>query len=713
MNFGRGHKSEWLTSAVAVVVFLIFISFNPSRAEEKSHVQAELLTEVKTIQPGSSFWVALRLTMDERWHIYWRNPGDTGLETLVEWQLPLGFTAGEALYPFPERISEPPLVVYGYHGEQFLLCEIRAASGLQAGSMVTLRATVSWLVCADVCVPGDQEASVELPVTDGTPAIDEKRIDLFATARSRLPLISPEWKWSAVAGEKSFTLQAEPPAWFKDEISGAMFMPYAADIIAYSGAQTWTKKGNLYQLEIARSTNADSVPAQLRGIVVSETGWRGRGTERALEINVPLGTRLTGSVGSDGLSNIGLALLFSFLGGLILNLMPCVLPVLSIKIMGFISQAHDEQTAAWKHGLVFTLGVLASFWALAGALLILKAGGSQLGWGFQLQSPLFLIFLAVFMFLFGLSMFGVFEIGTSLTTVGGATRKMSGWTASFISGVTATIVATPCTAPFMGSALGYALTQPAWVSMLVFTFLGLGMAAPFVLLSSVPALMKFVPRPGRWMESLKQFMGFLLVATVIWLLWVLGLQAGANALVLVLLNLLVVAVGGWIYGRWGHLAMPGKTRLVSTLVAAILIIGSTVYTIANIDNYSVKQQHSGADAEGVRWQPFSDEAVQQALAQGKPVFIDFTAAWCLSCQVNEQVAFSPKEVQDKFAELGISAFKADWTNRDEKIARALAGFGRNSVPLYVLYNGKPDEPPQILPEILTPGIIMEALQSIQ
>jgi len=412
------------------------------------------------------------------------------------------------------------------------------------------------------------------------------------------------------------------------------------------------------------------------------------------------------------ITSIWVALLFSFLGGIILNLMPCVLPVLSIKIMGIISQAHDEHTKPWQHGWVFTLGVLVSFWVLAGALLILKAGGSQLGWGFQLQEPAFIIFLALFMFLFGLTMFGVFEMGTSLTTVEGKTGNRGGFLGSFISGVTATIVATPCTAPFMGSALGFALTQPVWASMLVFTSLGLGMASPFILISSVPALMKYIPKPGRWMESLKQFMGFLLVATVIWLLWVLGIQVGSNALIIVLFALLISAIAAWIYGRWGNLAMPKKTRIIAIIIALIILVGANSWVFMNIDDFSISQKQVSVKGEGLDWQPFSQEEVDKLIASDKPVFIDFTAAWCLSCQLNEQVAFSSEEVQDKFQELGITAFKADWTKRDAAITKALAKFGRHSVPLYVLYDGKKNTEPVLLPEIINPDIVLDALEQI-
>lgn len=406
-----------------------------------------------------------------------------------------------------------------------------------------------------------------------------------------------------------------------------------------------------------------------------------------------------------------IALVFAFIGGIILNLMPCVLPVLSLKIMGFIQQAGEDKSKTRKHGLAFTLGVLVSFWVLAGFLIALRAGGEYLGWGFQLQSPGFVIILSILLFLFGLSMFGVFEIGTTLTSVGHGTANKSSYTGSFSSGVLATIVATPCTAPFMGSALGFALSQPAYVSLLIFTFLGLGMALPYVVLTSTPALLKFVPKPGAWMESFKQFMGFLLMATVLWLLWVLSFQAGSDGVILLLLSLIIVSIGGWIYGRWGNISKKTSTRRIAQILAVIFIIGGIVFSLQNIEAKS--ENNSGIHKQGsIEWQPYSPELLAQLRSEGKPVFVDFTAAWCLSCQVNEKIAFGSQSVQDAFKNEGVVTLKADWTNSDPVITKALAEFGRNSVPLYVLYYGKSSNKPEILPEILTPGIVLDALKKV-
>ena len=698
---------------ILIILFIIPLNIFAQWDQQESHVDARLISEVKTVQPGGSFWVATRLQMNDGWHTYWRNPGDSGLETTIKWDLPEGFSAGEIQWPYPDRISEPPLVIYGYHDTIYLLTKIDVDKNVAVNQAVFLKAKVSWLECEAVCIPGSAEIKVRLEVKNEPMQINKRFTETFANARAKLPIASEGWKLQAVIDNNSLMIQAEAPSWFTGTLENVLFIPYTTNFINNVKEQPLTKENNQFQLKIELAKMDPQIPDTVRGILFTESGWRGEGSEHAMEIIVPVTDNLIGSVSSSGLTSIWLALLFSFLGGIILNLMPCVLPVLSIKIMGFINQAHEEHSKSWQHGAVFTLGVLVSFWALAGILLILKAGGAQLGWGFQLQSPVFLIVLSSFMFLFGLSMFGVFEIGTSLTTVGGKTQGKSGFGGSFISGITATIVATPCTAPFMGSALGFALTQPAWVSLIVFTFIGLGMSAPYVLMTSVPVLLKFVPKPGRWMESMKQFMGFLLVATVIWLLWVLGIQAGSNVVVLVLFALLITSIGAWIYGRWGHLAMPIKTRVISTIIAAVLVISANAYVLANVDMYAANPSQTVQKGEGINWELYSEEAVQEAKSSGKPVFIDFTAAWCLSCQVNEQVAFSSEEVQNKFKELDIQTFKADWTSHDEAITKALAKYGRNSVPLYVLYSGKNGDEPKLLPEIITPGIILDALKSLE
>ena len=425
------------------------------------------------------------------------------------------------------------------------------------------------------------------------------------------------------------------------------------------------------------------------------------GEARAITIRAALPGAAAAVVPDEAPMGLARVLAFAFVGGLILNLMPCVLPVLSLKVLGLVEQAGEGRRAALAHGLAFAAGVVGSFWVLAGALIALRAGGAQLGWGFQLQSPPFVLLLGGFMFLFGLNLLGVFEVGTSLTRVD-ADRGRGGLLGAALSGVTATVVATPCTAPFMGSALGYAVTQPPAVSLFVFTLLGLGMAAPYILLAAMPGLLSMVPRPGPWMVTLKQVLGFVLMATVVWLAWVLGIQAGVTGLVVLMAMCLVLAIGAWLLGRGA-----GAQGLVRAL-AVLIVLGAFTGGAAGVSALSPSMETAEASADGF-WQPYDAAEINRLRADGTPVFVDFTAAWCLSCKVNERVALDIPRVRDRFADKGVVAFKADWTSRDAEITSALAAFGRNSVPLYVLYGADPASAPVILPELLTPDIVLNAL----
>ncbi len=706
-------RKRWKNIVFLSVIFIF--SVNTLWAQfgnmESSHVKTNLIAEVTSIQQGTPFWVGLQMIMDDQWHTYWLNPGDSGLPTSIKWDLPQGFSAGAIQWRYPQQIVTPPLISYGYHGKILLLVRITPPPHLREGEIVKLKGKVSWLECKNVCLPGSSEIELDLPVSADAPKTDNRRLQAFSDARANIPLKSHEWTINATADNNVLKIQMIAPAWFKGALKKITFFPYENNIIDYAAPQELDN--NI--LTIKRPENAQAIDS-LKGVLVNPNGWRGEHSEKAIEINVKVSTKLNDSysTGSSELSSIWLALLFSFLGGMILNLMPCVLPVLSIKILGFVQNAQAKDAKPWKHGLLYGAGVLTSFWVLAATLLLLRAGGEQLGWGFQLQSPEFIIILSIFMFLFSLSMFGVFEIGTSLTTIEGKTQKHNGWFGAFLSGVTATVVATPCTAPFMGSALGFALTQPVWASMLIFTMLGIGMALPFILFSSIPALLKFIPKPGRWMESLKQFMGFLLAATVVWLLWVLGIQLGVSLIIVVLFSLLFIAVGAWIYGRWGTINMPKKTRIRAYILAAVFIVSSASAALQSIEKYGTPSGNMPtSDEEGIHWQVFSEEVLNDLLNQGRPVFVDFTAAWCLTCQVNEQVAFSDQTVIKKFKESNIAVLKADWTSKDESITKALAKFGRNSVPLYVLYSGSKNAQAKLLPEIITPDILLDALKDVK
>ena len=406
------------------------------------------------------------------------------------------------------------------------------------------------------------------------------------------------------------------------------------------------------------------------------------------------------------------ALVFAFVGGLILNLMPCVFPILGVKILGFVRDAHNDTRILRAQGLLFLTGVLLSFWALAGLLLALRAGGEALGWGFQLQSPGFVTALSILFLLMALNLFGVFEIGTSVQVLAGnvSARRRGIFGEALLSGVLATLVATPCTAPFMGTALGYTLAQSPLVALVVFTALALGMAAPVVLLSWFPAALRWLPKPGAWMTAFRQFMAFPLLATVVWLAWILGAQRGNDAVLHLFVGLVLVAMAAWVYGRW---AMFGsKLGYVGTLA---LIAGGVV--LAWPDDAAVARAASSAGTDPIvavkpgelPWQPYSKARLEELLAAGKPVFVDFTAAWCITCQVNKRIALHNEDVVHGFAELGIVPLKADWTTQDPAITAALAEFNRNAVPLYVMYAPKNPAGPIVMPEVLTPSIMLAEL----
>ncbi|HLP41558.1 MAG TPA: thioredoxin family protein, partial [Fibrobacteria bacterium] len=550
---------------------------------------------------------------------------------------------------------------------------------------------------------------------------------------------------------------------------GFLFFPEEQEILENAAIQGFYPVEGGFALDLARippepgEAGADS----LLGIAVSERGWDApEGSERkAVDIRVPLrkgrpalkalaapvalgeppdrahgakeGARpvmkaapgkgeaeaalAAGAAAADalggGFTQLAFMLALAFMGGLILNLMPCVLPVLSLKIFDFVKRSGESRIKVFSHGLVFTAGVLVSFWILAGLLLVLRRGGEQLGWGFQLQSPSFLMVLCALFFFFSLNLFGVFELGYLFTRISSG-QNQGGHMGSFMAGVTATVVATPCTAPFMGSAMGYAFSQPPFFALLVFTFLGIGMAAPYLVLAGFPTLMRFLPKPGEWMEHLKQFMGFPLLGTAIWLAWVLGKQAGVDALVALLFVLLLAGLSAWILGKWTALHRTTPVRVVAGILALVIFLPAFVLVLLFVGQQrgasepGMATRAAAKDPAGeIAWEAFTPERQAELLKAGRPVFIDFTADWCLSCKVNEKVALRKPEVAARFRDLGIVALKADWTLRDDLISGELAKYGRNSIPLYVLYAGL-GAAPVLLPEILTPAIVLDALKAV-
>jgi thiol:disulfide interchange protein/DsbC/DsbD-like thiol-disulfide interchange protein len=664
------------------------------------HVKPSLLAEVESIQPGRPFSVGIRLQMAEGWHTYWKNPADSGLPTRMTWRLPEGFQAGPLQWPFPGRLAAPPLMSYGYEGDVLLPVAITPPQTLSPGSEVRLAGRVDWLECQEACIPGRAELELVLPVRAEAPRPAPANAPLFQATRGHLPVPARGWevKAAATAGVLALTFRAPQAP------SGAYFFSDQPLVVEYPNPQTLHRVAGGHRLDIARAANGPAL-SHVTGVLLVEGG----AAPVAVEVDVPV-SPLTASPGA-GIEGpppgrgLAVVLAFAFLGGLALNLMPCVLPVLSLKVMGFVRQSGQESPRAWRHGVAFTVGVLVSFWLLAGLMLALRAGGRSVGWGFQLQSPTFVAFLAALFFALGLNLFGVFPLGESLIAAANLNRERTGLLSSFGNGALATIVATPCTAPFMGSALGYGLTQPGAVSLLVFTALALGMAAPYLVLSLNPRLLRLVPRPGAWMEGFQQFLGFLLMATVVALLWLLGREAGVEGMTRVLLALLALGLAAWLYGRTPATGLGPRARHLAPAAAALLLAVGLVLGVRSAEGGG----GPGGGGSGLAWEAYSAETLARVRAQGKPVFIDFTAAWCLTCQVNERVALASSEVQDRFRREGVVALRADWTKSDQDITSALASYGRQGVPLYVVYPRDPGRPPRVLPEVITPGIVLAAL----
>jgi thiol:disulfide interchange protein DsbD len=701
---------RWLTFCL----LLPTMAFGATGAEtgpvKTPHVEAEIISKYLAFKPGQDVELALRLKIKEHWHTYWRNPGDSGLPTKLAWTLPEGFVAGDIEWPFPKKLPLGPLMNFGYDGEVLHLVRLRTPPNAAKSGSVILRAKADWLVCSDVCIPESAELALTLPMTSAAPEIDPRWEPAFSRAAQAVPkTVALAGAQATMAGDK---IVINLPA---KSVSGALgeveFFPYADDLIANAGKQLLNSNSGsgLITLSVPLAEPRGKNPDLLKGILVASNNWGEMHGGRAVEISIPvsvapaktLSTVPAATVpGSSADIGLMVALAFAFAGGIFLNIMPCVFPVLGIKVMGFAQAAQNSPRALRIQGLAFLAGVVISFWLLAGILISLRAAGEAIGWGFQLQSPFFVTALAVLFLLLGLNLFGVFEFGTGLQSAAGSAASRSakdGRLDAFLSGVLATAVATPCTAPLMGAALGFTLSQPPLVSILVFTAIAAGMALPVVALSFFPSWLRMLPKPGAWMETFKQVLAFPLFATVVWLVWVIGSQLGNDAVARLLFGLVLVGVAAWAYGRM-QVARPVRAALVA------LIFGLAGTALAWPVGAGSTAAATAGDAD---WQPFSREKIAELRASKRPVFVDFTASWCITCQVNKRVALNSDQVKQRFIERGITRMKADWTRQDPVITAALAEFGRNAVPLYIYYPEQGE--PVILPEVLTTDVVLNAI----
>jgi len=706
---------------VLTLAFVPLLSFGaPVKTD---HVEAELVAERAALVPGAPTTVALRLRIEDGWHTYWKNPGDSGLATTLAWKAPRGYAISDIEWPAPHALPVGPLVNHGYEGEVLHLVTITAPTDAKPGTDATLTARADWLVCKETCIPDGADLSLTLPVATAAQA-DATWGARIAAARATLPQPLAGWSVDARGDGAKIALTLVPPPGAAD--AGALhFFPYAESRIEPSGAQTLARgDGGAYVLTLPVSSQQSGEFKRLNGVITAVNGLAAGGAHvKAATVDVPLiGTVVAGpkptpeavpvlnvNAGAPRVAATSMTLVaaisLALAGGLILNLMPCVFPVLSLKALSLAAPGRSDTPHMRASGLAFGAGVVVTFVALAGALLALRAAGEQVGWGFQLQSPAVVTALAILFFVLALNLSGVFEFGALWT--GGGRALANPLADAFFSGVLAVVIASPCTAPFMGAALGYALTEPAAATLAVFVALGIGMALPFVLLSWFPGWRYVLPRPGAWMVRLKQLLAFPLYATVAWLAWVLGAQVDNDAVMRLMATLVTVAFALWAWRAF----RGGGSRAFSVAALIALVVAIVVaWPLLRGDAVASATATTKPAAGDTTWQPWSPARVAELTRVGRPVFVDFTAAWCVTCQVNKRLVLNDASVRAAFAKRNVALVRADWTRRDPAITQALAALGRNGVPVYVLY--RPGREPLLLPEVLSKGLVDDALAAI-
>jgi thiol:disulfide interchange protein DsbD len=682
---------------LVLILALVGGAAAPALGDERSPlVQVELLSETRGIPRGETFWVGLRQRITPGWHTYWGvNPGDAGEPTRVEWTLPAGFTAGEIAWPYPTRFPVGIAMSYGYAGEVVLPIPVTAPRDLSAGTRITLRGQASWLACEKVCVPEEAPVALTLPVADGTPPPDPSGAQRIAAARRTVPAPSP-WPASFVTTSGTLTLTVATPTLVHERLTEAWFYPARWGAIEHAAPQRVRREATGLTLEVARGQLAEAAAAPLEGVlVIAQRQGDGSLARQAFTL------RAEPKAAAGGLTWWHAAAL-ALAGGLVLNLMPCVLPVLSVKALALVRHGEGRTAALRRHGAAYAVGVLATFAVVAGALLLLRAAGEQIGWGFQLQSPVIVTLLAYVLFAVALCFSGVVTLSGRYAGAGQALAGRTGYAGSFFTGALAVVAATPCTAPFMGAAVGFAVTQPWPIALAIFEALALGLALPFLVLTLIPAWRRFLPRPGPWMERLQQALAFPLYASVAWLVWVLSRQVGPPGVAAALAGLLLIAFAAWLYQvSRGARAWP---RRAAAVTAVALVLGAVA-----LGPFAAPPAPA-TRAEG--WEPFSRERLAELRAGATPVLVNVTAAWCLTCLVNERVALGSVAVAEALARKGVATLRADWTRRDPAIGSVLASFGRNGVPLYLLYPARPDGEPVVLPQILTERALIDAIERI-
>lgn len=684
--------------------FIFFLGWSLMSVHAQPHnndpmVQATLLSSRQAAAPGETFSMALRQDITPGWHTYWRNPGDSGEQTRLVWQLPEDWNASAISWPAPQAIAVPPIVNYGYSGTVILPVTISVPDTAIPGTVVPVKVRAVWLVCKDVCIPESADLSYSLTIDENS-VEDVAGAAMIAEAREMLPRAATT-PLSLSLNNQSLFLDVS--ALQRSDIKDAYFFPYDNGLIDHAVPQVFQDGKLTMKASSAIRGLLASPPSQVEGLLrltktsgqISDVIIQAPFTVAAAPVTIETGPA-NYSVTVPQLT-LGMALVFALLGGLILNLMPCVFPVLSLKALSF-ANAHDKDIPAIRReALAFIAGVQVSLLSLAGVLLGLKASGMAVGWGFQLQFLPFVAAMTVLFYLIALNLLGiVYFSGSKLQNIGQALTHRTGVRGAFFTGTLAVLVATPCTAPFMGAAMGLAFAQPGIITFFIFSALGLGLASPFALFALRPSWARCLPKPGPWMETLRQALAFPMLAAMAWLFWVATRQGGATVALWLLGLLIVIAFLAWLRRR--------GVRTLTLMIAGLAVI---IGVLATLDRHHAS---AGLTPQAGNWSP---EAVRQARQQGHSVFVNFTADWCVTCLVNERTTLSSAAVQEAFSKRGVIVLTADWTNQDEAIADELARFGRIGVPLYLLYPAGVTSEPQVLPQLLTPSIVLDALTAIR
>ena len=702
------------------------------------HVVAELVAAQSAVQAGQTVWVGLKIDHQPHWHTYWRNPGDSGLPTTVSWTLPMGASIGDIEWPVPKRLPVGPLVNYGYEDELILPQRLTVPSSIFPGTKLVLRAQANWLVCKDVCIPESGQLELQLPVVSksvipGSTAYTP----IFERLQAQAPQPLVGWTTQLQRADRDLLLTLNAPIEQGDTLPvdrsswpAVHVFPFAEQVLVPAQHEVYrTPSGYAVKLSVMEGA---TLPEQLSGVVVAQTpadspppfSWSGA-LQKAGEFSASVETvsslrwpqalpeLLRGGPWGSGTGGwswvwvVGVAMI----GGLLLNFMPCVFPVLSIKLLS-LSKQSSSPTGRWRHALAYLLGVVSTFLGLAGVLLALRAAGSAVGWGFQLQEPWVVLALAMLFFALGLNLLGAFEWALWLPSGLLNWRTQHPALEAFASGVLMVIAASPCTAPFMGAALGFAVTQPATIAIPVFAALGLGMALPYAALVVLPGWRERLPRPGPWMLHLKQLLAFPMFIAMLWMLWVLAQQVGLDGLVDAAICLLALGFALWVVSVWT--SRPGWARSLSVaLVVLSLWWAWPLDASRRPSEFAIGSPDSslpGDLGDVSAWIPYDDAKIASHLANNQPVFVDFTAAWCISCQVNKKLVLETSDAQQAFSSAGVVLMRADWTNREKKITESLTRLGRTGVPVYVLH--RPGKTPLLLPEVLTLGLLREALATL-